>query len=309
MSLLSFGEFAESEPPAPVKKLPIRPIGFVSLWPSAIVAGCATSMLLLVCSGCVLYFNELRKYDWLSRINPYEQALFDVVVEGQSPDLSRSGPTAGVSRSQRSNTKAEQEYFRELLTWFPTTLCILTAAAMFDLIAFMIWQWRAHRNLATLGSEGLRFGSSTALVWWFVPVAVFWMPRSVVQEIWRGSDPGVPVGDAHAWRLRPGSFLIDGWWCLAVLSKGLYWWGGLMLVLWLTSLLSPIALLAIAFAITANACGLQIALIRRVTQRQAKLYERRTLAAEKALAAGQSIVDARIPQAATDAEVAPAATS
>lgn len=295
MGVSPLGEFV-GPPAAPAKKPPIRPVGFTSLKPSAGVAWTATTILLLVCTGCVWYFNQLRRHDWLSRVSRYDQALFDFgesVIAGQVPDSTWVGATQGAPRSAPSRTQVDYEYLNRLLSWFPTMLWTVTAAALFDLGAFLVWQCKAHRNLSALGSEGLRFGSATALVWWFVPVAVLWLPHSVVQEIWRGSDPTVPVGDSRAWRLRHASMLVHGWWAAAVLSKALYWCGGLMLVLSLISLLSPIALLATAFVFTVLSCGLQIELIRRVTQRQAKLYERRTLAAEKALTAGLPIVDAQ----------------
>lgn len=63
---------------------------------------------------------------------------------------------------------------------------IVSALVMnvFELAAFILWQVRAHSNLSALGSVGLRYGSTSSVVWWIAPIAVLWKPLGGVQEIW-----------------------------------------------------------------------------------------------------------------------------
>jgi hypothetical protein len=130
------------------------------------------------------------------------------------------------------------------------------------------------------------------VVWWFVPVAVLFMPVLAVQEIWRASDPSVPPGDGRIWRNKRSSFLVGAWWSVLVLTKVLYWFTAFMLVGNLITVFSPITLQAIALSGTVVAGGLQIELIRRLARRQSNLFQRRTRAADKAEAAGEPTVPA-----------------
>jgi hypothetical protein len=66
-------------------------------------------------------------------------------------------------------------------------LFILTA------IVFIFWFFRAYRNLTRLGIQDLRWGKNWAIGAWFVPLLNFVRPKSIANDIWRGSDPGLPA--------------------------------------------------------------------------------------------------------------------
>ena len=94
------------------------------------------------------------------------------------------------------------------------------AAIAFILLLF--WTFRAHRNLAALGSDVVRF-SSWAVLWWLVPVAQLFRPFQLVSEIWRSSDPAGVREGPH--RPPPSYALLRWWWALFVVSSVLaYVW-------------------------------------------------------------------------------------
>jgi len=239
-----------------LKRPPIRPLGVRSLTGRSwlVVAACAVQSLFFGCS--VGYFWILRTFG-----------------DGQLV----------VSAEER-----RAALFASMVVWG----VLVAVVYAFELIAFLVWQARALENVAGLGSGGMRFSSSTAWIWWFVPVAVLWKPIFVVQEIWRGSDPGVAAGDGLAWRLRGGSVLAGIWWALLVGAKVLYWVGPTMAILSMTSLLGPLELWIIALGVTAVASLLQIPLVLRVSKRQAALEAKRLKAVAKAEAAGEPVIDA-----------------
>jgi len=239
-----------------LKRAPIRPLGVrpLSVVSWLVVAACVVQSLFFGCS--VVYFCVLR-------------------VFGDGEQL--------ISAEER-----RAALVASLVVWGVFVAFVYA----FELITFLVWQARALENVAGLGSGGMRFSSSTAWVWWFVPIAVLWKPIFVVQEIWRGSDPGVAAGDGLAWRLRGGSVLAGIWWALLVGAKVLYWVSPTMAILSMTSLLGPLELWIIALGGTAVASLLQIRLVLRVSKRQSALEAKRLKAVSKAEAAGEPVIDA-----------------
>jgi len=59
-------------------------------------------------------------------------------------------------------------------------------------LAFVLWFYRAYENLRPLGVENPRWGSGWAVGGWFVPFLNFVRPKSLANDIWRGSDPALP---------------------------------------------------------------------------------------------------------------------
>ena len=60
-------------------------------------------------------------------------------------------------------------------------------------LAFVVWFYRAYENLRALGVENLRWGTGWAVGGWFVPFLNFVRPKSIANDIWRGSDPDLPA--------------------------------------------------------------------------------------------------------------------
>jgi hypothetical protein len=82
-------------------------------------------------------------------------------------------------------------------------------------VVFLIWFFRAHRNLGALGAQHLQYSPAWAVGGWFVPFLNLVRPCQVAQEIWRFSDPsGIrsPVYAAH------GSALVGWWWAMWIIG-------------------------------------------------------------------------------------------
>jgi hypothetical protein len=58
-------------------------------------------------------------------------------------------------------------------------------------VFFVVWFFRAYKNLARLGVAG-RWGNGWAIGAWFVPFLGFVRPKAIANDIWRGSNPDLP---------------------------------------------------------------------------------------------------------------------
>jgi serine/threonine protein kinase len=85
-------------------------------------------------------------------------------------------------------------------------------------VLFLLWFRRAYRNLAALGARGLRFSDGWAIGAWFVPILSLVRPKQLLNDIWRASNPDLPVDDDGSWRRRPVPSVLTWWW-LAFLAS------------------------------------------------------------------------------------------
>ena len=96
-------------------------------------------------------------------------------------------------------------------------LAVFIAAAA----AFIVWAHRVSTNLHPLREAGdayQEYSPVKAVVWWFVPIAWYWMPYRVMKEIWRRS---------HFQQVQPSSALLTLWWvfwCAGNLLSGISVW-------------------------------------------------------------------------------------
>ena len=82
-------------------------------------------------------------------------------------------------------------------------------------ILFLVWFWRASRWLPVLGFTP-RLRQSWAAWAWIVPVVNLVLPKRLVDDVWRASDPTAAPEDP-GWRRRPVPSFLNWWWGLWVL--------------------------------------------------------------------------------------------
>jgi serine/threonine-protein kinase len=83
---------------------------------------------------------------------------------------------------------------------------------------WLAWFRRAYLNLPALGARRLRYRRWWAVGSWLLPVFSLFRPKQVLNDIWRASDPDLPLDQPDAWRRRPIPELL-GWWWLAFLAS------------------------------------------------------------------------------------------
>ena len=77
-----------------------------------------------------------------------------------------------------------------------------------------MWTRRAYRNLAPLNVVDLRFKRRWAVLGWLIPGVNLVVPKQILDDTWRASDPAMPpyASGGSGWRRTPvptGHFL---WW-------------------------------------------------------------------------------------------------
>jgi len=147
-------------------------------------------------------------------------------------------------------------------------LGVLIVTAIF----FLIWIYRAYKNLAALGAKNLKYSPGWAVGGWFVPFLNLVRPVQVVTEIWKASDP--KVVDSASWRNSSLTVLIPAWWALWLIGNFI---GYIVLRMTLTSetaseLTASTWVLLISDAIDIPAAILAILVVRGINSRQEEKY-------------------------------------
>lgn len=84
-------------------------------------------------------------------------------------------------------------------------------------LLFVVWLWRAYRNLDAFSVRMKRFPDFWVWLGWFVPFMQFWRPKQLINDAWRGSEPGARYPDG-SWLSRPVPLLMTAWWALYVFT-------------------------------------------------------------------------------------------
>jgi hypothetical protein len=93
-------------------------------------------------------------------------------------------------------------------------------------VLFIIWIYKAYRSAESRGATERRWGPGWAIGGWFIPFANLVIPKMVVNEIDRMSNPesGAPPIDDRWKRLRRMRSS-DVWWLLLLVGTAVYWTG------------------------------------------------------------------------------------
>jgi hypothetical protein len=78
-------------------------------------------------------------------------------------------------------------------------------------ILFLVWFYRAYRNLLRLGMPDPRFSLGWAVGGWFIPIFNLIRPKSIANDVWKGSAAAA-AGDLGGWRSAPIAKLVHWWW-------------------------------------------------------------------------------------------------
>lgn len=80
-----------------------------------------------------------------------------------------------------------------------------------SMVLVMIWMFRLAANHRAL-HRGATWGPGWAIGGWFLPPLLYIIPTLMYRELWRASDPDVPIGGD--WKSRPTSPLIVAWFAI-----------------------------------------------------------------------------------------------
>jgi len=90
-------------------------------------------------------------------------------------------------------------------------------------IPWLGWFRLSYRNLPYLGVTEHGFKPGWAIGSWFVPFLNFVKPKQMADDIWRTSDPMLPVQAEPLWRGKSVHALLHWWWAAWIVSFVLGW--------------------------------------------------------------------------------------
>jgi hypothetical protein len=82
---------------------------------------------------------------------------------------------------------------------------------------FLAWFHRAYKNLRALGCEHPRWGTGWSIGAWFIPIASFFIPKQITDDIWRCSV-GRQTQPELPWRVRRVPGWVHFWWFLFIVG-------------------------------------------------------------------------------------------
>jgi hypothetical protein len=105
---------------------------------------------------------------------------------------------------------------------------LLAGAMLLTAVFFLIWIYRAHKNLKVLGATELKYSPGWAVGGFFVPLLNLFRPYQVITEIWKASSNGARRGGGTNWKFENVPAYFSLWWGLWLLSGFLDFFSAIM---------------------------------------------------------------------------------
>ncbi len=125
--------------------------------------------------------------------------LVDQALGGWVPLLGSNGPRPNWS---------------ELQSWSGNLAALQLALIAFATLLIIGWTRRAYRNLTPLNVVDLRFPRRWAVLGWIIPGVNLVVPKQILDDTWRASDPSVVpyAPGVGGWRRTPAPTTHLLWW-------------------------------------------------------------------------------------------------
>ena len=161
------------------------------------------------------------------------------------------------------------------------------ALLIFAAVVFLMWHFRASKNLQAFVGTEQSYTPGWSMVVWFIPILNLFLPCAAIIELWKGSDRRILTDVNFDWTKARGAGFVVLWWIFWVASSC-----GSRIVeptiesgftaLNAPSVTDPAVIasefasmmwvIAILSALTITAAILAILVVRRITRRQETIY-------------------------------------
>jgi len=101
------------------------------------------------------------------------------------------------------------------------TTAIYLGTLLIAAVLFIVWLWRARENAEFFCDARHQYGRGWVIGAWFVPIASFWVPRQVVNDIAVASDPWTST--RGVWLKTRRSPEVSSWWLFWILQAVTGW--------------------------------------------------------------------------------------
>lgn len=97
---------------------------------------------------------------------------------------------------------------------------------LISIVVYLMWVHRAYANLSRLRVDGLNHTPGIAVVSYFIPLVNVVRGCTIMQEIWKGSDPD-RIATNRQWQQGSAANVVL-WWILYLAASVTDWIGGKM---------------------------------------------------------------------------------
>jgi len=143
-------------------------------------------------------------------------------------------------------------------------------------VIFIMWLYRAHKNLQFLHPDLLEFSDAAAIGWWFAPIFALFRPFQVVREVWAESEPEFDPDALHlSANLHTAPGYMVAWWAAFIVMCFVGTFETMMTTNANGLTLSGFGqVIFVRGVITAIAAGLAIWVVRATSERQDERHSR-----------------------------------
>lgn len=110
----------------------------------------------------------------------------------------------------------------DVATW---AIGAFVAVLVVTAAAFVHWAVRAYRNLPALRIEERRYWTIWLVIGWVIPGANLFVPKLVVNDLWRASSPNASLLGGDSWQRRPVASIVNRWWWSFLVTPALVFLG------------------------------------------------------------------------------------
>lgn len=87
------------------------------------------------------------------------------------------------------------------------------------IVFFLIWEFRAFKNLSPLRAQNSEFTPGWAVGWWFIPFANLVKPYQAMSDLWTDSDPDFDAEGGFLSNAVGAPRIMGWWWALFIVSN------------------------------------------------------------------------------------------
>jgi hypothetical protein len=123
-----------------------------------------------------------------------------------------------VGRIRSEDTFSDVDSFNEEISLIMLVAQIVSGVGL--VVCWLLWFHRVRAVAERLAPGRLRYRPAMAVLGWFIPIANFWLPKQIADDVWHASSP-----PGRAGAMAPAGLLHTWWalWLVTLLTWPLFW--------------------------------------------------------------------------------------
>jgi hypothetical protein len=162
-------------------------------------------------------YHDASPPDKLGTLGVFVQIALAVVIATEVAQLVANQIYIGVQSDLLAGGLPNIGHIESVIDALHTTHSLSLIATGLTAILFLVWFFRAYRNLVRTGIEDLRYAPGWALGGWFIPFFNFVRPKQIANDIWKASASVGTVGPERRDELGLPA-RVNWWWGLWLLG-------------------------------------------------------------------------------------------